>query len=158
MASDEEGYITKSFFHSFAQNFKQSALVGIIFTIIGIAIGIDGYALYHLHNKSSFWTLILAAFIVATAAYVIIVSWIFPLLARYENTTLNSLKNAIVLSIRFIVCTFMMLLVYFLMFLIIVRFFTPAIIFGMGTCAFINSLLLKNVFKMCEKAEDTNEE
>lgn len=157
MASDEESYITKLFFHSFRQNFKQSTIAGIIFTVIGIIIGIDGYALYHLHNQSSFWTLVLAVYIVASVAYIIILSWIFPLLARYENTILNSLKNALMLAIRFIICTAMMLLVYFIMIVIVVRFFTPAIIFGMGTCAYINSMLLKKVFVMCEKTEDTNE-
>lgn len=158
LVNDEDNCITKQFFHSFRQEFKQSAILGVIFTVVGIAIGIDGYALYHLHNKSSFWTLVSAVFIVAALVYIVILSWIFPLLARYENTILNSLKNAVILAIRFVICTVVMLIVYFVMLLIIVRFFTPAIIFGMGTCAFINSLLLKNVFIMCEHKEEQNEE
>lgn len=158
MACDEESYITQSFFRSFRQNFKQSVAAGIIATLVGIIIGIDGYVLYHLHNKSSFWTLVLAVYIVATAAYIIFICWLFPLLARYENTLLNSLKNAIMLSIRFIICTAVMLGVYLIMLLIIIRIFTPAVIFGMGTCAFINSILLKNVFIMCEQSKDQDEE
>ena len=158
MACDEESYITKAFLYSFRQNFKQATIVGITATLIGIIIGIDGYALYHLHNISRFWTIVLSLFIVATIAYILIISWLFPLLAHYENTIINTLKNSIMLSIRFIICSVMMLLIYFVMLVIVIRFFTPAIIFGMGTCAYINSLLLKRVFIMCEQKNEKIEE
>lgn len=158
MAIDEESYLTRSFFRAFLDNFKQGALVGIPATVIGVALGVDAYLLNHLHNTSRFWTLVFAVFIVASIAYILIISWMFPLLAHYENTIINTLKNAIVLSVRFILCSAMMLAVYFFMLVIVIRIFTPAIIFGMGTCAFINSTLLKNIFIMCEKSNGNNEE
>ena len=123
-------------------------------TLLGLAIGFDVYILYHLHNTSYIWTIFLAILIVAAIAYFLIASWIFPLLAHYENTVLNMFKNSIILSVRFIVCSALMLCVYFIMLVVIVRFFTPAIIFGMGTCSLINSMLLKNIFIQCERNED----
>ena len=154
IVNDEEGYITKSFFHSFKTNLKQGITIGVIMTLLGLAIGFDGYRLYHLHNTSYIWTIFLAILIVAAIAYFLIASWIFPLLAHYENTVLNMFKNSIILSVRFIVCSALMLCVYFIMLVVIVRFFTPAIIFGMGTCSLINSMLLKNIFIQCERNED----
>ena len=41
--------------------------------------------------------------------------------------------------------------VYVIMALLVINVMTPLIIFGMGTCAFINSLLLKNILIQCEE-------
>ena len=63
-------------------------------------------------------------------------------------------KNAIMLGMRFLVCTALMAAVYIIMALLIIHVMTPLIIFGMGTCAYINSILLKNIFIQLEgKAE-----
>ena len=40
--------------------------------------------------------------------------------------------------------------VYIIMALLIIHVMTPLIIFGMGTCAFFNSLLLNNILIQCE--------
>lgn len=153
IANDEDGYLTKAFFHSFKSNFKQGVLIGLITTLLAIILGIDGYVLYHLYNTSAFWSIITALFIVAVVAYVFVIMWIFPLLAHFENTTIAMFKNSMMLSIRFLLCSVLMLAIYFIMLLIIVRFFTPAIIFGFGTCALLNSILLKNIFIQCEQNE-----
>ena len=151
---DEDSYVIKMFFHSFKENFKQSTIIGLIMTGLGILIGCDGYILYHLHSTSAFWTLLSAIFIVAVIAYAIVLMWIFPLLARYENTTAAMFKNAIMLAMRFILCTFIMALVYVVVFYIIIFVFTPLIIFGVGLCALINSWLLKNILIQCEASQE----
>lgn len=155
---DEDSYITKMFFRSFKENFKQSMLVGIIMTILGVIMGLDGYALYHLRTTSGFWAILTGIFLVAAVAYAIILMWIFPLLARYENTTLAMFKNAIMLSIRFLLCTFVMAVTYLVVFYVIINVFTPFIIFGMGLIALLNSWLFKNVFIQCELKQESKEE
>ena len=153
VANDEEGYITKAFFHSFKSDFKQAVLIGLITTLLGIIFVIDGYVLYHLYSTSAFWTIITALFVVAVVAYIFVIMWIFPLLAHFENTTIAMFKNSMILSIRFLLCSVLMLAIYFAMLVIIIRFFTPAVIFGFGTCALLNSMLLKNIFIQCEQNE-----
>lgn len=150
---DEDGYVTKMFFRAFKENFKQSLGVGLGMTVLGIVLGIDGYALYHLRETSSFWAILTGIFIVAVLAYFIVLLWIFPLMARYENTTIAMFKNAIMLSIRFILCTFIMGCVFVVMFYVIINVFTPMIIFGVGLCALLNSWLLKNIFIQCEQKQ-----
>ena len=153
---DEEGYVTKAFFHSFKENFRQSTVVGLIMTGIGILFGVDGFILYHLKGESVFWALLTAIFLVAVAAYVIVAMYIFPLMARFANDTISMFRNSLMIGMRFLLCTAFMAAVYFLMALIVVRFFTPAIIFGIGTCALLNSMLLKNILIQCEIAQETD--
>ena len=158
MAKNEEGNITKAFFHSFKDNFKQGTIIWMILLVLGIILGIDGYVLYHMRFENAFWTICSAVFIVALAAYAIVVMYIFPLLSRFDNTVTAMFKNSIMLGMRFLFCTVLMAVIYFVMAFVIIHIFTPAVIFGEGLCAFLCSYLLSNILLMCqEKAENTPE-
>ncbi len=151
MADNEEGNLAKSFFRSFRENFKQSTKVWLILLGVGIVLAVDGYALYHLRFENTFWTLITAVFIVAAIAYAIIFMYIFPLMARFDNTILAMFKNSLMVGMRFLFCTVLMAVIYFVMAVVIVRIFTPAIIFSEGLCAFLCSLLLSNILRLLEE-------
>ena len=158
MAKNEEGNITRAFFHSFKDNFKQGTIIWMILLVLGIILGIDGYVLYHMRFENAFWTICSAVFIVALAAYAIVVMYIFPLLSRFDNTVTAMFKNSIMLGMRFLFCTVLMAVIYFVMAFVIINVFTPAVIFGEGLCAFLCSYLLSNILLMCqEKAESTPE-
>lgn len=154
VAKNEEGNLTKAFFHSFRENFKQGTIIWLILLGVGIVLGIDGYVLYHMRFENAFWTLCTAIFFVAAAAYGVVLMYIFPLLARFDNTVGAMFKNALFIGIRFLFCTALMAVIYFVMLLVVVRFFTPAVIFGEGLCALLCSWLLSNIQVQCEKKEE----
>lgn len=155
MARNEEGNITKAFFHSFRSNLKQGTKIWMILLFLGIVLGIDGYVLYHIRFENIFWTLCTAVFFVVMTAYIIVLMYIFPLLARFDNTIGAMFKNALFIGVRFLFCTVLMAAVYFAMLLVVIRIFTPAVIFGEGLCALLCSYLLSNVLLLCqEKTED----
>lgn len=151
MVKNEEGNLTKAFFHSFKENFKQGTIIWIVLLGLGIILGIDGYVLYHMRFENVFWTVCTAVFIVVLVAYAIVLMYIFPLLSRFSNTTRAMLKNAIMIGMRFLYCTALMAVIHFVMAFIIINIFTPAIIFGEGLCAFLCSFLLSNILLMCEE-------
>jgi len=155
MVKNEEGNITKAFFRSFRANLKQGTKIWLILLFLGAILCTDGYVLYHLRFENIFWTLCTAVFFVAAAAYAIVLMYIFPLLARFDNTVGAMFKNALFIGVRFLVCTAMMAAVYFVMALVVIRVFTPAVIFGEGLCALLCSYLLSNILLLCqEKTED----
>lgn len=155
MAKNEEGNITKAFFRSFRENFKQGTIIWLILLAVGVVLGFDGYTLYHMRFTNAFWTILTAIFIVAVVAYAIILMYIFPLLARFQNTTIAMFINSIMIGMRFLLCTAIMAVIYFIMILVVVRIFTPAIIFGEGLCAMLCSYMLSNILLLCqEKSED----
>ena len=154
MARDEEGYITRSFFHSFRQNFKQGTIIGLIMTGLGGFLCFDGYVLLRLYKTSAFWAVVTAVFLVAFAAWLIVLMWVFALLAHFSNTTLAMFKNSIMLGMRFLLCTVLMAAIYIAMALLIIHVMTPLVIFGMGTCVFLCSLLMNRILIMCEKSEE----
>lgn len=153
LARDEEGNITKEFFHSFKMNFRQSTKIWLILFAVGLLLLTDGYVLYHMRFENVFWTLLTAIFIVAVVGYAIVALYIFPLLAHFDNTTPAMFKNALFIGMRFLLCTALMALIYFVMAYIIINVFTPAIIFGEGLCALLCSCLLNRILILCEGSE-----
>lgn len=159
IAKNEDGNLTRAFFRSFRENFKQGTIIWLILLAIGIILGVDGYVLYHMRFENIFWTVCTAVLIVAAAAYGIILMYIFPLLSRFQNTILAMFKNSIMIGMRFLLCTALMAVIHFAMAFVIINVFTPAIIFGEGLCALLCSYLLSNILLLCEeKATDKPEQ
>ena len=159
--------VTRIFFRSFRENFRQATLLWLILLAAGLVLAGDGYILFHLRAASAgalaiFWTLLLAVLIVAAIAYVIVLFYIFPLTASVTNTNLAMLKFSFLIGVRYLFCTILIFGVNFAMFFVIVRVFTPAIIFGEGICAMIISHFLYRVIDECsydpavEDEEDGN--
>ncbi len=159
MAKDEEGNVTKSFFQAFRQNFKKATVIWLILLGLGVVLALDGYVFYHMRYENAFWTVGTAVFLVALAAYAVVLMYIFPLLARFENTVRAMLFNSLMLGMRFLLCTAAMAVIYFVMVFVVINVFTPAVVFGEGLCALLCSYLLSNILLMCEeKAERPGDE
>lgn len=155
VAKNEEGSLTKAFFHSFRENFKQGTIIWLILLSVGLILGFDGYIFYHMRFENAFWTVATAVFLVAAAAYAIILMYIFPLLARFDNTIGAMFKNAILLGMRFLLCTALMAVIYFIMAFVAINVFTPILIFGEGLCALLCSFLLSNILLLCQEKQET---
>ena len=63
-------------------------------------------------------------------------------------------KNSLMIGMRFLLCTALMAVIYFVMTFVIINIFTPAVVFGEGLCAFLCSYLLSNILLMCEEKSE----
>lgn len=154
IVNDEDGAILGGFINSFRSNFRTSTKTWLILLAAEVVFAIDGYVLYHIHFANAFWTIMTALYLVALAAYLIVLMYVFPLMACFENTSAAMIKNAFMVGMRFLVCTALQACVYFLMLLIAVRFFTPILLLGEGLCALICSWLMNGIIKQLrEKAQ-----
>lgn len=150
IARDEEGNVTRQFFRAFRENFKKSTVVWLILLAFGIVIGLDGYVLYHLYADGVFWTLCAAVVIAVTIVYFIVLMNIFPLMARFENTVRATFVSAFLMGVRYLFCSILMAVVYFVMLFVTINIFTPIIVFGEGLCALLCSHLIVGVLKKLE--------
>ncbi len=148
----EEGNITRQFFAAFRDNLKKATQIWLILLAIGIALGIDGYILYHIRFSNVFWTLCTALCIVAFIVYCIVLLNIFPLLARFDNTIRAMFSNALVIGLRYLFCSILMALAYFAIYYIIINLFTPFVVFGQGLGALICCWLINPILKKLEES------
>ena len=161
---DEDSHVAAMFFRSFRENFKQATVLWLILLGMGLVLAGDGYVLYHLRLSSSgtaavIWTLILAVVIAAAVLYVIVLEYVFPLLASVENTNAAMLKNAFLIGTHYLFATILVFAIHFAMFFVVVAWFTPLIVFGEGLCALLSAWLLNRILiSVSGTPEDTGEE
>ena len=160
---DEDNHVGAMFFRSFRENFKQATLLWLIMLGVGLFLAGDGYVLYHLRQNSGgtlavMWTLILAVVIAAAVVYVIVLEYVFPLLASVSNTNAAMLKNAFLIGTHYLFATILVFAVHFAMFFAVVAWFTPLIVFGEGLCALVSAWLLNHILIACSGTPEDKEE
>ena len=161
---DEDSHVGALFFRSFRENFKQATVLWLILLGVGLFLGADGYIVYHLRQSSLgpagvLWTLVLAVLIAAAVVYVIVLLYVFPLLASVSNTNTAMLKNAFLIGTHFLFATILVFAVHFAMFFVVVAWFTPLIVFGEGLCALLSAWLLNSILiSVSGTPEDSAEE
>ena len=93
----EEGYIIKSFLKAFRQNFKQSTIIWLLLIGTGYIVGYDWYiAVTYIKLNRQIINILVAGIIIF-----LLWEWIFvfPLIACFENTIKNMIKNAFLIPI-----------------------------------------------------------
>ena len=140
------------FFRSFKQNFKQATQLWLILLTAGLFLGGDIWILLHLRANTTgasavIWTLLLALVIAASVVYVIILLWVFPLLASVDNTNIAMLKNSFLIGTHYLFATILMFAVHFAMAYVIISLFTPMFLMGEGLCVLICAWLINRVLR-----------
>ena len=147
--------ITKLFFESFRQNLKKGSILTLIFGACGVLLGFDLllFKLMGSANKEFFHTVIEAALIILLIIWGMALSYSFPLLAQFENSVKQTIKNALRLAIANLKKTVIILGLNSVF--PIVVFVLPEFLFwvlpvytmiGFSLTAFLNTKLLVKIF------------
>lgn len=151
MVRGEEGYLVKGFFKSFRENFKQATLIWLIMLVI-IAVYI-GDTVILLFSGLTFPKPLTIAVIAVGIIIALIAMYVFPLLARFENTIRNTIKNAALIAVGNLPKTILMAVIYVLP-LVVVYFSSYAMLFvflfGISVPAYGAAWLYSNIFKKFE--------
>ena len=163
MAANEEGYVFRSFFKSFRQNFKQATIIWIIMLFLGCVLGIDMYILNH--SGTTIGTVMLVMVSATTILYAMELIYVFPLLSRFENKLTTTLRNAFIMAIADFPRTLVMIVIVvgsvILTFWNAYTFWYGLLIWilgGFAIVAFANSYFLKKIFKKYMPEEEQTEE
>lgn len=113
MVKNEETYPTKNFFHSFRQNLKQGMIINIIMLAALVLLSFDLYYTYQMLNVSgaTIYKVLGIIILAISLLYAMIVSYVYPILSRFYNTTRNTLRNALFMSIRHLPYTIIILII-----------------------------------------------
>lgn len=151
MVSNEEGYITKDFFRAFKENFRQSTVVWIIFIVLGMILRLDVRIVDGVGGTLGIVGKLL--FTLVSIVYFLEVLFVFPVIARFENTIENHMKNTLRIYMSQLPKALIIALLSSLC--IIVTQWTKQtmlfggliwLTFGVATLSFANSYILRNIF------------
>lgn len=153
MLDNEDSYVTRCFFKSFKENFKQSTLLWLLAVAILVFLWVD-FRFYSSLDAGVMRFVGLVVFGFLLALYAIMMLYLFPYVSRFHCTFKQSLKVSLLLGIRHLPTTIFMAIVdaaivFVCLYYLILFMFMP------GFLCLANSFLLRRVFKkyMPEKEE-----
>lgn len=159
MVRDEEGYLIRGFFKSFVQNFKQATLIW-LFMLVVLAVFAGDWMIFRASADT-----FPQAFVIGVAAVGFIVLmvavYVFPLLARFDNSIKNTVCNAALLAIGNLPKTLLMIVIYAIPF--VAAYFSAysymfIFMFGISLPAYGAAWLYSNIFKKFEpQVEQTSD-
>lgn len=152
VVANEEGYIIRDFFENFRNNFRQSTSVWVILVILGLFLGMD-FALLNSVPKSiaKIGSILLG---IVLFFYLIEIFFVFPLIAKFDNTTWNMMKNALLIPVARLPFTclvlFMNTICVILTLLNQMTIIVGAVIWsviGVALVAYVDSVIIKAMLK-----------
>lgn len=150
---DEDSYVTKSYFKSLKENFKQATILQVIQFAAGGILLLDFLLM---RDRTGVYRYLLIAI---TLILYMVSLYIFPLLSKFVNTVPGTLRNAALMSILALPKTVLMVLVSAIPLVIIYFFDMRAIpfliLFGIAGPGFVHALLYNGTFKRFEPKEET---
>lgn len=148
---NEECYITKGFFKSFKQNFKQATIIWLIMLLAIMIIAADYYII--LKTELELHIVIKVVVLAATSLMLFTMMYVFPVLSKFDNTIKNTIKNAFAISIAQFPKTILMIIacglpiaVMFLSY----ELFPVVLLFGFSGPALIAAMLYNKFFQRLE--------
>ncbi len=144
----DETYVTRMFWTSFKENFRQGIPEGLLVVATAIVTAVDMWALHGSESKTATLMMIvitiIAMFLVATFVYM------FALQSRYENTVRGTIVNAFKLAVGNLPKTAGMIAIWLVWVLILVYLNKAApaffMIYGLSLPGYLCAMLYNGVF------------
>ena len=159
IARNEEGYITKDYFKSFKENFRQGTIIWLIQVVIFLVLVGDFYILkkaeIELGSKMQVLLIVAAILVLYTSMFV------YPVLAKFNNTILQTIKNAFFIGVLQFPKTILMMVLAVAPFLLFIFFeqLTPVVfLFCFSAPAWVAAKLYSKFFKKLEDQMNALEE
>ncbi len=152
MIRNEETYVVRGYFKSFKENFKQSTIIW-LFVLLVVAFIIFDYLIIGFSEEGgmAYWYgVVIGAFAIFIA---FTVTMVFPIQAKFSNTVLRTIKNAMAISVLKFPQTILMIIMYVFPFLLGYFFFQliPLVLmFGFSAPAYGSAALYNKFFKKLE--------
>jgi len=152
MADSEKDYfLFKDFINSFKGNFLQSTTaMGIVLFKVALLGGII-YLINILAEGGEPSLLITAPFLLLVTIMVLVVLYLFPLLAYFDNTTLHTFKNALIMSFHQMAKSIVLFLIPLIIIVVIPLFIRQLwfvwLLTSFSLTAYLQSLILVRIFK-----------
>ena len=149
----DRGYLFRDYISAFKDNFKKTTIVWILALIIGGVLWVDLYIMNFYAKEGSPLGPLAVFFVVGMAIWFAWVSYLFPYMARFENSVKQSMKNAILMVIVHLPMTVLMLILAVVTGLVF--YMVPILIFLLpAVYTWIQSYILERIFRKYMSEED----
>lgn len=160
MVRGQEGYVVRSFWRSFRQNFVQATVIWVVMLFYGLFAGSNLFAmLTGPAGGTPVWIPVLLA--ASVILEYLLMLYVFPLLSRYENPVKDTLLNAMMLVFGRLPLTAEMAVIMAVpaaMALWVTPLLPLAALFGLSVPGYACAMLYSPLFSQIEGEESMKEE
>ena len=110
---DRGGSILRTYFRAFRSNLRQGMIAG-MFGLLALAALVCDFLLLRLYYTGNAYTLLVCLIYVLGFLVAGVLSYMLPLIGRYENKLSQHFQNALILSIRYLPKTIAMVFLHIL--------------------------------------------
>lgn len=163
MVSGEEGAVSRDYFRSFRQNFRQATAIWLILEVFALLLAYDIRMVWNSGGYVN--TVVKILSIIACAALIMILLYVFALLAKFNNSVKGTIRNAVAISLAAFPRTLSMFML--IAACAALTFYTETTIrwgllfwltLGFSTVTYFNSVLLKKTFDKLIEHDTTDNE
>lgn len=141
---DEEGNVTRQFAHAFKSNFRQATIIWLIVALTGVVLGVNLWFYHQVDN--SFGNTFFIVLLVFTYVYLMVLHYIFAVLARFDNSIRNLFALSFVMAGKNFGWTLLMITVTVCILAVGIFVFAPLLMAGAGIIALADAWILNPVF------------
>ncbi len=157
-ARGEEGYLVRSYWKAFLENFRKSTLLFLVYFASGCVLLFN--LVFWLQMQTPAGNLLLTGICLLSLLWLVSLLYVFPLQARFENSLSQTLRNALLLALSNRLCTVVILLLFLAaaaLFCLTSVFRLFLLVFGFAFLAYCNSFFFLKVFRKYEPEQQTPE-
>lgn len=157
--SSSDAMIFKEYFTEFKKNFKKATIEWLIVLVAIVVMYTEYLLILNFPGPiASVYTVVLIAELIVSA---LVMAFLFPLTARFENTVFNTFKNAFLLSISNLWDFAKIFLIWFVPLYVTIS--NPVVFFliwylylliAFGTMAYLSTITIRNVFNKIQTRQD----
>lgn len=161
LAKGESPPLIRGFFRAFRDNFRQALPVWLVQILLGVVLVGDILYCLEIQQDGLFGKIMLGTSVLLAALFLMLSQYLFPLVAKFQNSLVHTFRNALLLSVGHLWGTLLMLAVTAMPLVMIYLHASLLswgllyyLVVGVALTAFLHSKLLNNIFSQYTAAKE----
>lgn len=145
MADNQEEYLTRMYFKNFVRFFRESTVVWLMALAAGAVLAGDFYICVRIKSPAA--AMLMSAFAVIALVYLMTVLYLFPVMARIQQSPLGYVRASFYLAVRYFGWTVLCLVIPVCIGMVGVFGFWPLLLLCVGLTAYLQALVFRQIFR-----------
>ena len=144
------GYAMKTFFHSFKVNFKQGFIIGIIQAVAAFSVWYTYWFAMSMREGETLSQVYFTVWLLFAVLFLFISIYVYPILSRFNMSTMQIIKMAFVVSLRHLPSTLAIAAIFVAEVTLTWVFYPFVLIIALIGCSgyvYIKSLFMEKILK-----------
>lgn len=149
LKTDDSGYYIRNYFKNFKSNFKETIVIDIVVVLL-VGAGYLNFLIINTIQDETFKLIMFCITALILVEIAIVLSFLFPVIAKFEGTFIHQLYVAFGFAHRYIYYSLLFVLMFALSIFLTLYVSLAFLIVVFGLSIYLQSLILKRIWRSYE--------